>query len=178
MIDWLTTTIASITEGLPHGHAIASHPRPQRRRRLLRVLRGRYPSGRAGRVQPTDHLRPRPTDRAAVAARGPRHASGCGPHTGPDAGRLPRRAHPAAPGGDRLRHGRQHPPDRGPAPRDPRRGRPRSLDHRPLGRRPGREGQTRPRGARRGLRPHVHTLALDEIFFGGGRPWSASNRRA
>jgi hypothetical protein len=26
--------------------------------------------------------------------------------------------------------------------------------------------------------PHVHTLALDEIFFGGGRPWSASNRRA
>ena len=26
--------------------------------------------------------------------------------------------------------------------------------------------------------PLVHTLALDEIFFGGGRPWSASNRRA
>src|SRR3954452_21022975 len=26
--------------------------------------------------------------------------------------------------------------------------------------------------------PHVRTLALDEIFFGGGRPWSASNRRA
>jgi hypothetical protein len=26
--------------------------------------------------------------------------------------------------------------------------------------------------------PHVHTLALDEIFFGGGRPWSASNSRA
>jgi hypothetical protein len=26
--------------------------------------------------------------------------------------------------------------------------------------------------------PHVHTLALDEIFFGGGRPWSASNLRA
>jgi hypothetical protein len=26
--------------------------------------------------------------------------------------------------------------------------------------------------------PHVHTLALDEIFFGGGRPWSASNPRA
>ncbi len=26
--------------------------------------------------------------------------------------------------------------------------------------------------------PHVHTLALDEIFFGGGRPSSASNRRA
>jgi hypothetical protein len=26
--------------------------------------------------------------------------------------------------------------------------------------------------------PHVHTLALDEIFFGGGRHWSASNSRA
>jgi hypothetical protein len=26
--------------------------------------------------------------------------------------------------------------------------------------------------------PLVHTLALDEIFFGGGRPWSASSRRA
>jgi hypothetical protein len=26
--------------------------------------------------------------------------------------------------------------------------------------------------------PLVRTLALDEIFFGGGRPWSASNRRA
>jgi hypothetical protein len=26
--------------------------------------------------------------------------------------------------------------------------------------------------------PYVHTLALDEIFFGGGRPWSVSNRRA
>jgi hypothetical protein len=26
--------------------------------------------------------------------------------------------------------------------------------------------------------PRVQALALDEIFFGGGRPWSASNRRA
>ena len=26
--------------------------------------------------------------------------------------------------------------------------------------------------------PHVRTLAVDEIFFGGGRPWSASSRRA
>ena len=26
--------------------------------------------------------------------------------------------------------------------------------------------------------PRVQTLALDEIFFGGGRPWSASSRRA
>ena len=26
--------------------------------------------------------------------------------------------------------------------------------------------------------PRVRTLALDEIFFGGGRPWSRSNRRA
>lgn len=26
--------------------------------------------------------------------------------------------------------------------------------------------------------PHVSVLALDEIFFGGDRPWSASNRRA
>ena len=26
--------------------------------------------------------------------------------------------------------------------------------------------------------PRVRTLALDEIFFGGGRLWSASNRRA
>jgi hypothetical protein len=26
--------------------------------------------------------------------------------------------------------------------------------------------------------PHVRTLALDEIFFGGGRPWSASSPRA
>jgi hypothetical protein len=26
--------------------------------------------------------------------------------------------------------------------------------------------------------PRVQTLALDEIFFGGDRPWSASNRRA
>ncbi len=26
--------------------------------------------------------------------------------------------------------------------------------------------------------PKVHTLAVDEIFFGGDRPWSASSRRA
>jgi ParB-like chromosome segregation protein Spo0J len=26
--------------------------------------------------------------------------------------------------------------------------------------------------------PRVHTLALDEIFFGGDRPWSGSSRRA
>ena len=26
--------------------------------------------------------------------------------------------------------------------------------------------------------PHVRTLALDEIFFGGDRPWSGSSRRA
>jgi hypothetical protein len=26
--------------------------------------------------------------------------------------------------------------------------------------------------------PRVHTLAVEEIFFGGGRPWSASSRRA
>lgn len=26
--------------------------------------------------------------------------------------------------------------------------------------------------------PHVATLAVDEIFFGGDRPWSASSRRA
>jgi hypothetical protein len=26
--------------------------------------------------------------------------------------------------------------------------------------------------------PHIRTLARDEIFLGGGRPWSASNRRA
>jgi hypothetical protein len=26
--------------------------------------------------------------------------------------------------------------------------------------------------------PQVRTLAVDEIFFGGGRPWSASNPRA
>jgi AcrR family transcriptional regulator len=26
--------------------------------------------------------------------------------------------------------------------------------------------------------PRVQTLAIDEIFFGGGRPWSASNPRA
>jgi hypothetical protein len=26
--------------------------------------------------------------------------------------------------------------------------------------------------------PRVQTLAVDEIFFGGGRPWSASSRRA
>ena len=26
--------------------------------------------------------------------------------------------------------------------------------------------------------PRVRTLALDEIFFGGGRPWSGSSRRA
>jgi hypothetical protein len=26
--------------------------------------------------------------------------------------------------------------------------------------------------------PRIRTLALDEIFFGGGRPWSGSSRRA
>jgi hypothetical protein len=26
--------------------------------------------------------------------------------------------------------------------------------------------------------PRVQTLAVDEVFFGGGRPWSASSRRA
>jgi hypothetical protein len=26
--------------------------------------------------------------------------------------------------------------------------------------------------------PRVETLAVDEVFFGGGRPWSGSNRRA
>jgi hypothetical protein len=29
-----------------------------------------------------------------------------------------------------------------------------------------------------GCAPRVQTLAIDEIFFGGDRPWSASNRRA
>jgi hypothetical protein len=29
-----------------------------------------------------------------------------------------------------------------------------------------------------GCSPRVQTLALDEIFFGGDRPWSASSRRA
>ena len=36
------------------------------------VLRRRHPPGRAGRVQPTDRLRPRPPGRAAVATPGPR----------------------------------------------------------------------------------------------------------
>ena len=36
----------------------------------------------------------------------------------------------------------------------------------------------RPQGPRRGVRPRVQTLAVDEIFFGGGRPWSGSSPRA
>src|SRR4051812_15418435 len=87
--------------------------------------------------------------------------------TGPAPAPRPRRAPPGAAGGDRLRHGRQPPPDRGPAPRDPRRRRPRSLDHRPLGRRPSREGQARPRGARRGLRPpRPHARPGRDLFWG------------
>lgn len=30
----------------------------------------------------------------------------------------------------------------------------------------------------RACQDRVETLAVDEVFFGGGRPWSASNRRA
>ena len=64
----------------------------------------------------------------------------------------PRRAHPATPGGDRLRHGHQHPPDRGPAPRHPR---PRTA---PITRPSAAGSPTRPR------RP--------------GRSWRRSTRRA
>src|SRR4051794_40475734 len=170
MVNWFTTRFASLTEGLPHDHAIAPYRRPQRRRRLLRVLRGRDPTSRAGRLQPADRLRPRPPGRAAVAIHDPRTAgrrprtAGRRPRT---AGRSPRRAHPATPGGDRLRHGHQHAPDRGPAPRDPRRRGTGSLDHRPLGRRTGRQGQTRPRGARRGLRPpRPHARPGRGLFWG------------
>src|SRR3954464_12288362 len=151
MIDWFPTTIARITEGLPHEHAIAPHLGPQRRRCLLRMLRGGHPPGRAGRVQPTGRLRPRPPDRAAVAAGGPREPSGRGPR--PDAGRRPRRPDPTAAGRDRPRHGPPHAPDRRPVPCDPRRRWPRPRDRRALGRRRGPEGQGRPGGARRGLYP-------------------------
>ena len=78
-----------------------------------------------------------------------------------------RRAHPATPGGHRLRHGHQHPSDRRPAPRHPPRGRPRSLDHRPLGRRRGQEGQARPGDARRGVHPPgPDARAGRDLFWG------------
>ena len=55
----------------------------------------------------------------------------------------------------------------------------RPLDHRTLGRRRGREGQADVLEALdAACIPEVRTLAVDEIFFGGDRPWSASSRRA
>jgi hypothetical protein len=141
MIDWFTTTIASSTEGLPHEHAIAPHTRPQRRRRLLRPLWRRHSPGRAGRLQPTDRLWPRPTGRAAVANPGPRDPSGRDPEPGPG--------------------GAEEAPD-----------------HSTIGRWVADEA----RKARPVLEaldaaciPEVRTLAVDEIFFGGDRPWSASS---
>jgi hypothetical protein len=68
MIDWFTTTITSNMEGLPDEYAIASHLGPQRGRCLFGMLWGGHPTGRAVRMQPTDHLRPRPPDRAVVAS--------------------------------------------------------------------------------------------------------------
>src|SRR5690606_31931642 len=102
VVDWVTTTIASTTKGLPDEHATAAHLGPQRRRRLLRLLRRRHPTGRGGRLQPADRLPARPPGRAALATRGPRPDTGGGPRPGPGGG--PRRADPAAPGGDGLRH--------------------------------------------------------------------------
>src|ERR1700738_619049 len=65
--------------------------------------------------------------------------------------------------------GYHRPPDRGAVPRDPPRRRPRSLDHRPLGRRRGKEGRTCPGGARRGVRPpDPDTRPRRDLF--GGRP--------
>ena len=83
-------------------------------------------------------------------------------------------------GDDRLRHGGEPAADRGSPRRPPARRRgPRPFDLGALG--PGR-GPARRRGPE-GPRPGVcrlacSTLALDEIFFGGDRPWSGSSRRA
>ena len=42
MVDWITIKIPSTAKGLPRDHAIAPLGRPQRRRRLLGMLRGRH----------------------------------------------------------------------------------------------------------------------------------------
>ena len=77
------------------------------------------------------------------------------------------RAHPATPGGHRIRHGHQHPSDRRPAPRPPGRGWPRSLDHRSLGRRGRREGQTCPPDSRCGLHPRgPDARGRRDLFWG------------
>ena len=148
-------------------------------RNAAAVFSGSYGSvtrpGRAGRMQPPDRLRPGPPDRAAAAtSRLPHHPPAEVP--APDAGPHSRRAHPATPGGHRLRHGHQHPPDRGPAPHPPHRGRPRSLDHRDDGSpTPHRKAKPVLQALDAACIPEVRTLAVDEIFFGGDRPWSASS---
>ena len=177
MVDWFTTKIASTTEGLPHEHAIAPHLGPQRRRRLLRMLRGGHPPGRAGRVQPADRLRPRPPGRAAVATAGSRNASGRGPRPGPGRPRLdePTRRRLAVTAFAMGISTRQIEDllrvllaDDGP-------------DHSTIARWVADEAEkARPvlEALDAACVPRVQTLAVDEIFFGGGRPWSGSSRRA
>ena len=177
MVDWITTKITNPTEGLPHDHAIDPHHRPQRRRRLLRCLRRRHSPGPAGRVQPADRLRPRPTGRAAAAT-----------------GRLPQRPRPRSPSPT------PQPPLDGPTRR-----RlavtafamgisTRQIEDllRVLLGEAGPDHSTIARWVAEAAEkagpvlealdaaciPEVRTLAVDEIFFGGDRPSSASSRRA
>ena len=178
MVDWFTTKIASTTKGLPHDHAIAPHrssatPPPSSPGCYGAVTRQAEQAG-CSRQTVYDHAR-QVEQRLQPPAPAP--APGRGPPS------RPRRAVLDEPTRRRLAvtafamgiSTRQIEDllrvilaEDGP-------------DHSTigtLGRRRGREGRARPGGARRGVHPRVRTLAVDEIFFGGDRPWSGSSRRA
>ena len=176
MVDWITTKFTNHTEGLPLEHAIDPRRRPQCRRRLLRGLWRRHRPGPAGRLQPTDRLRTRPTARATLANPGPRTPPAEVPIPTPapslDQPTRRRLAVTAFAMGISTRQIeellRVLLADEAP-------------DHSTIARWVA-DAAEKAKPVLRALDaaciPEVRTLAVDEIFFGGGRPSSASSRPA
>ena len=180
MVDWFTTKIASTTEGLPHDHAIAPHlasatPPPSSPGCYGAVTRQAEQAGCSRQTvyqharQVEQRLRPaapaiRPRPRSPIADPGPAAVL--------DEPTRRRLAVTAFAMGISTRQIedllRVLLPTDGP-------------DHSTIGRWVADEAEKA--GAvlealDAACVPRVRTLALDEIFFGGGRPWSGSSRRA
>ncbi len=151
MIDRFTTMIASRTEGLP----------------LLQVLWSGHSPGPTGRLQSPDRLPTRPPGRAAAPTGRARNASGLGLRPGPAT--LTRRARSATSGRHRLGHRHLYSTDRRTAPHPPRRRGPRSFDHRTLGRRRRREGQSSRHSTRRAS-PRSRHSRWTRSFLGATDP--------
>ncbi len=172
MLNWITTKITNHTAGLANDHAIDPHHRRQRRcHPLLRLrLRLRRAHQRIAADRPSTTTADRSSNAATAGSRkSPVEVSvsarRLSPSTRPlaDAWRSPHSP------------GHQHPSDRSPAPRRPRERmapitRPSLSESLSC-----RVGHTRPPGSRCRMLPAVRTLAIDEISFGGGRPWLGSS---